>query len=69
MSEDLKRKLGSRKFWMSVAAFLGSVAMSINGMATNDKRIMVIGMVCGVVSAGLYSAMEAYTDAAHKGDQ
>ena len=69
MSENLKRKLGSRKFWISVAAFLGSVAMSINGMATNDKWITIMGMLCGVMSAGIYAAVEAYTDSAHKGDQ
>ena len=68
MKEEIKRKLSSRKFWLSVAAFLGSVAVSINGMTTNDKWLAIMGMICGVTSAALYSAVEAYTDAAHKKD-
>ena len=69
MSENVKRKLGSRKFWICIAAFLGSVAMSINGMATSDRWITVMGMFCGVVSAGIYAAVEAWTDSSHKGEQ
>ena len=65
MSEDMKRKITSRKFWLSVAAFLGSIAVSISGIATGEKWVTIVGTVAGVLSAGIYAAAEAYTDAAH----
>lgn len=64
----MKDKLTSRKFWISVAAFLGSIAASIAGLVTDEKWITITGVVCGMLSAALYSAMEAWTDAAHAGD-
>lgn len=54
----------SRKFLLSAAAFLGSVAASIAGIATDNKTIATIGIVCGVLSAAIYAACEAYVDAA-----
>ena len=70
MSETMKTKLTSRKFWISVAAFLGSIAASVAGLATGEKWITIIGVVCGMLSAAIYSAAEAYTDAAHaEGDK
>ena len=65
MSEAMKTKLTSRKFWISVAAFLGSIAASIAGIATGEKWITIVGVVCGMLSGAIYSAAEAYTDAAH----
>lgn len=64
----MKKKLTSRKFWISVAAFLGSVAMSISGIVTGEKWVTITGTVCGILSAAIYAAVEAYVDAAHKGD-
>lgn len=61
----MERKLTSRKFWISVAAFLGSIAASIAGITTGEKWITVTGVVCGTLSAAIYAAAEAYTDAAH----
>lgn len=52
----------SRKFLISLAAFLGSVAASIAGIATADKTIATVGIVCGVLSAAIYAACEAYVD-------
>ena len=54
----------SRKFLLSAAAFLGSVAASIAGIATDNKTIATVGIVCGVLSAAIYAACEAYIDAA-----
>ena len=34
-------KLTSRKFWISVAAFLGSIAASIAGLATGEKWVTI----------------------------
>ena len=62
----MHNKLTSRKFWITVAAFLGSIATSIAGLAVNEKWVTIIGMVCGVLSAAIYSACEAYVDGAHK---
>lgn len=58
----LKEKLTSRKFWICAAAFLGSIAASISGIATDNKYVTTIGLIAGVLSAGIYSACEAYVD-------
>jgi hypothetical protein len=62
----MRQKLNSRKFWLSVAAFLGSIAASIAGIVTEEKWITITGMCCGILSAGIYAACEAYVDGAHK---
>ena len=64
----MRNKFLSRKFWISVAAFLGSIAASVAGLATGEKWITIIGVVCGMLSAAIYAAAEAYTDAAHGGE-
>jgi len=61
----MSKKLQSRKFWMSVAAFLGSIAASIAGIITEEKWITITGVVCGMLSAAIYAAVEAYTDGAN----
>lgn len=61
-----RNKLTSRKFWLSVAAFLGSIAASVAGITTGEKWITVAGVVCGMLSAAIYAAAEAYTDGANK---
>ena len=62
MSDDIKRKLTSRRFWVGVAAFLGSLGTSIAGVATGDSSIATVGMVCAALSAAIYQAMEALVD-------
>ena len=59
-------KLTSRKFWITVAAMLASIASSITGMQTNNPKIMAIGIICTVVSAAIYAGAEAYVDANRK---
>ena len=56
------RKLTSRKFWICVAAFLGSVAASISGIVTENKWVTTIGVVAGVLSAAIYAFCEAWVD-------
>ena len=63
MRNDLINKITSRKFWICVAAFLGSVATSISGIATGNQTIATIGVIAGVLSAAIYAAAEAYIDA------
>ena len=55
-------KLTSRKFWICVAAFLASVAISISGIATSNTAIASIGTVCGILSAAIYAFCEAWVD-------
>lgn len=58
----MKDKLTSRKFWICVAAFLGSVATSISGIVTSNQTIIIVGTVCGILSAAIYVAAEAAID-------
>lgn len=64
-------KLTSRKFWICVAAMLASIATSIAGMTTDNQTVLIIGTVCGVVSAAIYAFCEAWIDgkAVDKGDE
>ena len=62
----MKHKLTSRKFWLSVAAFLGSVGVSISGISSGNETVTTVGVVCGVLSAAIYAAAEAYVDASKK---
>lgn len=55
-------KLGSRKFWMAVAAFLASVGTSIGAFATSNDTVAAVGIVCAMLSAAIYAAAEAYVD-------
>lgn len=59
---DFQRKLSSRKFWICVAAFLGSVSTSIAGYQTGNETLAAVGMVCATISAAIYAAVEAYVD-------
>lgn len=59
---DWKKKLASRKFWICVAAFLGSIATSIAGIATSNQTVIAIGTVCGILSAAIYAFCEAWVD-------
>lgn len=59
---DWKQKLSSRKFWICVAAFLGSIATSIAGICSANQTVTVIGTVCGILSAAIYAFCEAWVD-------
>ena len=63
----MKEKLTSRKFWLACAAFLGSMGTSIAGMSCQNEKIVMIGLICSMLSAAIYSAAEAYVDA-HRND-
>lgn len=58
----MKNKLTSRKFWICVAAFLGSIAASISGIVTDNQTVIIIGTVCGILSAAIYAFCEAWVD-------
>lgn len=61
---SMSSKLTSRKFWISVAAFLASIATSIAGLSVAEPTVASIGIACGVFSAAIYAATEAYVDGA-----
>lgn len=63
-TEDVIRKVTSRKFWLCTAAFLGSIAASIAGITTSNETVAIVGTVCGVISAAIYAAAEQAVDAA-----
>ena len=67
----MKEKLTSRKFWICVAAFLASIAVSISGLATSNTTVTTIGTVCGIFSAAIYAFCEAWVDgkAVDKGER
>lgn len=58
----IKEKITSRKFLMCLAAFLGSIATSISGIVTDNQTIIIIGTVCGILSAAIYAFCEAWVD-------
>lgn len=58
----MRNKLMSRKFWVCVAAMLGSIAASVAGIQTGNEIITAVGTVCGVVSAAIYAFCEAWVD-------
>jgi hypothetical protein len=41
---------------------LGSVATSISGIVTSNQTIIIVGTVCGIISAAIYAAAEAAID-------
>ena len=57
-------KLQSRKFWICLAAFLGSISTGIAGAVSGNDVIAGIGIGCGIFSAAIYSACEAAVDRA-----
>lgn len=66
--EELIRKLTSRKFWLALAAMLGSIGASIAGLQSGNDTVTAVGIVASVLSAAIYAGAEAYVDAARLKD-
>lgn len=64
----MRSKWKSRKFWLAVATFLGSVGTSITGLATDNKYVVTIGIICSVLATGIYQVCESIIDVAHLED-
>lgn len=58
----MKKNFKSRKFLISVAAFLASIGGSIGGIVAGNQTLTIVGAVCTVLSAAIYAACEAYVD-------
>lgn len=52
----------SRKFIICAAAFLGSLGTSIAALHTDNEKVATFGIICAVLSAAIYAAVEAYVD-------
>lgn len=64
----MRNKWVSRKFLLSAASFFGSVGTSIAALNSGNSTVAAVGIVCSVLSAAIFSACEAYVDAAKKND-
>lgn len=62
----MRNKWTSRKFWMAVATFLGSIGTSIAGLATTNKYVATAGIICAVASTAIYQVCESLVDMKHK---
>lgn len=62
----MRNKWTSRKFWLAIATFLGSIGTSIAGLAVDNKVIATVGIVCSVVATAIYQVCESIVDASHK---
>lgn len=62
----MRNKWTSRKFWLAIATFLGSIGTSIAGLAIDNKYIATVGIVCSVVGTAIYQVCESIVDASHK---
>lgn len=56
-------KWTSRKFLMCLASFLASVATSIAGLNTDNTKVAIAGVICGIASTAIYAFCEAWVDA------
>lgn len=63
MVKTMKKGFSSRKFLLSLAAFLASLGGSIGGIVIDNQTLTIVGAVCTVLSAAIYAACEAYVDA------
>lgn len=52
----------SRKFIICVAAFLGSIGTSIAALHSDNQIVATAGIICAIISAAIYAAVEAYVD-------
>lgn len=57
-----KSKWSSRKFLLSVAAFLGSIGTSFAALQTDNETVAIVGIVCAMLSSAIYAACEAIVD-------
>ena len=61
--DEKRNKWASRKFWISIAAFLGSIGTAITGLTLQNEKITTIGVIATILSQAIYAAAEAYVDA------
>lgn len=57
------KKIQSRKFWICVAAALGSLGTGISGLVQGNDKLALAGGILLVVSSSIYAFCEAWVDA------
>ena len=55
-------KLKSRKFWICVAAALGSLGTDISGLISGNENLALAGGILLVISSSIYAFCEAWVD-------
>lgn len=68
MSEDIKRKLTSRKFWVALAGFVAGLIVAFGGTEATSAQVTALIMsgasvVAYIVGEGLIDAAGAGSDA------
>lgn len=66
MSEDIKRKLTSRKLWLAVASFVASLIIAFGG--DQDSATQVTGIIMAGASVIAYIVGEGLIDSAREGN-
>lgn len=66
MSEDIKRKLTSRKLWLAVAAFVASLILAFGG--DQETATQVTGIIMAGASVISYILSEGWVDSAREGN-
>ena len=62
MKIDWKRKLTSRKFWISVAGFISGLVLAFNGSAETAETVS--GCIMSAASVVAYAVGEGLSDSA-----
>lgn len=57
------KKIQSRKFWICVAAALGSLGTGISGLVQGNDKLALAGGILLVISSSIYAFCEAWVDA------
>ena len=58
----MRNKLLSRKFWVMLAAVLGSLGTGVSGIIVGNQTLAIVGSCLTVISAAIYAGVEAYCD-------
>lgn len=66
MSESIKRKLTSRKFWIAVTGFITAILVAFNVSENSIAQVSAIIMAFADIIVYVFS--EAYVDGQHKGE-
>lgn len=59
----MKKKLTSRKFWISAAAVLASLGTTVGGIVSGNEKLAIAASICTALSAAIYAGAEAFIDA------
>ena len=59
----MRKKLCSRKLWLTIVAVTASLGTGITGIIQGNQTLAIIGSCLTVISAAIYSGVEAFIDA------